>query len=549
MRILTKIIYFYRTPFVIIQLLNVFYFIIFGSFLEEYEGFFSTAIEGIYTKPAKLGWDSDTHFLLIYLYSWLANFTKDFNIYGLILFIYNWSSLTFLGFVLYRILKINLSKKSLLLFVLLYSIFCVDNMLNLNSVRHAFIFTAAVLGYIESRRLENKLISNIEWIGLCFILIYAALIRFDAVLLFSIINVVLLLIHKRFYKLALIPVLISASVFIGFNITSAIFSGKEKKVLIYKEREIFDRYNIDYNRLSPLQQLDVDAIMQYCITDKEHFSIEFYDDISRKNSNKGALSLLNGFNLDSYKNAWRISLGNYYVARYFFLFYCLSGFFLLFEKSTNRRRYIIQYLFLGLFPLLLCFYSVVPLRFLIPFLSVAGCLNVFLYSANNDKNKIIAGCSLFVLLFIFFETNKSKKVYQEKAIKYSKFSSKLLRLSQQQTNPIIINSVFPVNYFPVETLGKLPKQHVVFLNFYLFSADDYQIKTWKELCHCNTFSLKERVDYIVATQNLFLIDTAAYNFMSKYFIEKYHIQLQQENLIDFDGNLNVCTLHYSEKTN
>ncbi len=540
------IVRFYSLPFIIIQLINLLFFILFNSYFEEYETYISSAIEGIYTKPAVLGWDSDTHFLLIYIYSWLAKMTNDYNIYGIILFFNNWCSLTFLGCILYRILRINISNSKLFIFILLYSIVCVDNMLNLNSVRIAFVYTAAVLGYMESMRFENKFISKKKWFCLSMIVIYAGLIRFESVLMFSIIYVIILLIHKRFYKLALVPVFISGSIYLGYNLTVANFSSEEKKVFIYKEREIFDRYNIDYNKLSALQKLDVDAIMNYCITDKEHFTLSFYDSISRNHPKNGYLNVFNGFNYDSLGNTWMITKNNFYAARFFFIFFWISGLFILFKKLPNRKRYFLIYLFLALLPLLLCFYTVVPLRFLIPFLSLSGCLNVFIFIKYTEKIKTILWFCLIILSFIFSDIYKAKKQYEDKSKKYNDFSNKLLLLDKNQhsLNPIVINSIFPVNYFPVKPLEKLTKQHAVFLNSYLLSADDYQIQTWKELCHCNTFSLKERVDYIVANQNLFLIDDKAFDFMKVYFEKKYHLHLQKTVLKDFDRDLKVCRLSY-----
>ncbi len=547
MNSIKKISNFYLKPLIVIQLLNLVFFIVLGSYLEEWEGFFSTAIEGIFTKPATRGWDTDTHFLLLYIYSWLANFTSDYNVYGFILIFNNLFSLTFLGCVIFRILRVNLSNSSFLLFIVIYSIVSIDNLVNLNSTRNAFILITAILGYIESRRYQKSSIKKTEWCFLSFFIIYAGLIRFESVFLFSIIYITLLFIHKKFYKLALIPVFISGGILLLFNLTSAQFSSDEKKVLIYKEREIFDRNNVDYERLSILQKLDVDAITEYCITDKEHFNVGFYDSISRTDSENGVFSSLNGFTYVSFLITYITSLKDIYAARYFFYFFWISGLFVLFIKHPDRKKaYNIQFLFLLVFPFLLCLYTTIPLRFLIPFLSVAGCLNVFIFLKHSKETKAILWCSSLLFLLIFSYEFNLKNEYEEKVKKYSDFTNKLFLLDQKYpaSEPIVINSVFPINYFPVKPFEKLTKQHAVFLNFYLFSADDYQIQTWKELCHCNTFSLKERVDYVVAHQNLFLIDDDAYGFMENYFSVKYHVQLERTIIKDFDENLRACRLNY-----
>jgi hypothetical protein len=538
---------FYLKPLVIIQLLVLVIFIVYGCYFEEYEGFLSTTVAGIYTKPAKLGWDTDVYFMLFYIIMWLVKFAGNYNLYGIVLVFNIWLALTLAGAVLYRILKVNVPGKSVILFIILFIIISVDNIVNLNTTRLAFIYIAAIAGYIESRRFENKAITTLESIFLSLAVIYASLIRFDAVLLFSLVYLVLLFVHKRYTRLVLIPLLISGGVYTLYHVITDRYSSKEKKVLIYKEREIFDRYNIDYDKLSPVHKLDVDAILQYCITDKEHFSVPFYDSISRYKFKGGIGTFLNGLHSFSLKITWMLSRDNFWAARYFFIFYCITGLFYLFRQTPARARYVLQYIFLGMFPFLLCFYTVVPLRFLIPFLSAAGCLNVFMAVKGKQNYNAVVVCCAAVLFLILYEARKEKTVYEIKAREYHALTTQLMQLDRTQngTETIVINSVYPLNYFPVKPFDKLYRQHAVFLNFYLYSADDYQIRTWKELCHCNTFSLKERTDYVVSHQNLFLIDNKAYDFMTRYFSAKYHVRLKRLNVRRFNEDLNVCRLSYT----
>lgn len=544
---LKKITAFYFKPFLIIQLINILFYFLLGSFMEEYEGFFSVISQGTYTLPETNGWSPDTHFMLFYIYTWLSDFSGDFNVFGAITFLNSWFSLTFLGLVLFRILKVQLTYSNLFLFSLLYGIIALNNLINLNSVRHAFIYTAAVIGYIESRRFESCQIKLPEWIILSAILVFASLIRFEAVLLFSILYILILIIYKRFSKIALVPFCIGLFVYTCYNITNVVLSSEAKKVLMFKEREIFDRYNIEFDKLSPIQQLDVEAITDYCITDKEHFSLAFYDSISRKNSKKGMFSSLNGLSLTSFVITLITSSKAFYAARYFFIFYLLSGFVLLLlnRKSTNKL-YFRLFLLLLLFPFLLCLYSIVPLRFLIPFLSISGCLNILLILKERYKTNILMFGCFVIFSLMFFDEIQSKRVKVEKAGEFNEFSKKLEILGKQQEKfkPIVINSVYPVNYFPVKPFDRLIKQHAVFLNFYLFSADDYQVNTWKKLCNCNTFSLKEKIDYVVENKNLFLIDDKAFFFLKNYFLKKYNLNLERNLIQKFDKNLNACHLKY-----
>lgn len=544
-----KTLSFYIKPLLLILVLNLLYWLFAGSYLEEWEGFFSTAIEGIYTHPATRGWDTDTHFLLIYVYHWLAGFSEVHNVYGYILFFHNWSSLTLLGMALYRILCINLKKFSYTGFFLLYSILALNSLQNLNSTRHAFIIAAAVIAFIESYRLEGKRMDAAFLVFLSVITFYACLIRFDSVLLFALVYLVLTLLYRRFALVTLLPLLISGSIYTVYHVISDRYTSDEKKVLLYKEREIFDRYNVAYDRLSALQQLEVDAITQFCITDKEHFTMGFYDSISMHHPGKGILNVLNGFNRSSFYVTWMISKATFFTARYYLLFFLLSGLMALYACWGHLRRFGLHFLFLSIFPVFLCFYTVVPLRFLVPYLSFAACLNGLLFLHYRDRTAPIWGMAFLFLMLFGSEARTDKAQYKAKAATFMRFQDHLLQLERTSGSrePVVLNSVYPVSYFPVDPFAPLYKQHAVFLNFYLFSADAYQIETWKALCGCNTFSLRERVDYVVAHRNLFLIDDAAFAFLQKYFRMKHQTGLVRQDVAVFDEHLKSCRLGYAEK--
>ncbi len=541
-----KTLQFYLKPLIAITLINLLFFYFFGIYFDTYEGMISSILQCTYSASITNWWDSNIHFLLLYVYEQISLLIPEYNVYGVILIFYNFSSLTLLGLILYRILVVNLEVKNLSFFLLLYAILSIDNFVNINTTRQAFVLITAILVFIESRRFEHKLINRKEWLLLVILMIFASLLRFEAVLLFSSIYIVLLLIYRRLIFSSLLSFLISGIIFIIFTFLISNYSSEAKKVFTYKEKEIIVRNNIDINRLSEKQLLEIQLLKDYYIADEIHYKLSFYDAISKYPFTNGILSIFDGIRLDYFLNTLKMSQTDIVASWCYILFYFLSGILLLFKNKFKKRQFLYHYTFLFSMPFLLCLHSIVPLRFLIPFFSIAGCLNIIIYfNLFYFDKRIMMACLLFCLLLIYNAYNTKKK-YQYAERKYIEVTKKLLNLDNKQhaLNPIIIYQNFPNNYFPVQPHLKLQKQHALFFNFYLFSSDEQYVKGWSQVCDCNSLSMKEKMDYMVKNQNLFLVDEKTFDFLKTYFLTIYNTRLTKTTISDFDKKLIVCKVNY-----
>jgi hypothetical protein len=537
---------FYFKPLFIIILINIFILLFFGAYFEEYEGIFSAFIHGTYSIPYDGGWDANLNYLLLYIYEWLASVFPTYNVYGLILTVYNWFIWSLFGLVLYRILKINLKLSiNWILFIFLYIVICIDNFINLNSTRESIILISTIFGYIESRKHEGNSIKRYEWFCISILILFASLIRFETVLIFSIIYIAILFIYNRFSKSALIAIAISGVIFLIYNTTVALYVKDEVKVMTYKEKDIY-RNNIDYSKLNSTQLLDVKAMMQYGITDKEHFTSSFYDSVSKIKSKNGFLTYFNGFRLEFIISTLHSSYRESKSAIGYVLLYFVTIFLLIYKNNPHRKRFIILTLMLLLIPVFLTLFSVVPSRFLVPYLSIACCINIVLYLKyykwNNKLLIVYTVCSLLILYNVFAEKDK----YIARNGKYKIITTKLSLLNRNQKikKPIIINNFYSKQFFPITPFEKLIKQNALFLNLYYYIAWDFQQKSWRDVCNCNSLSLKDKLDYVIQNQNLFLIDEVSFNFIKKYMKEKYNINIIKYNVENFDGDVVVCKLNY-----
>lgn len=541
-----EVIKFYRKPLLIISLLNLIILGLFGVYFDSYEGMISSIIQHTYGAPITNFWDSNVHFLLLYIYEKIVIIAPDYNIYGIVLVFYNVCILTFLGLVFYRILVVNLNKNNLFLFVFLYLILTIDSLVTVHTTRQAFFLIAAIFGLIESYKFELKKLSKTKWIFIVILIFFDSLLRFESVLLFSLIYIVLLLIHKRFTFSALASLLISSMVFFTFNYLISTYSSEGKKVFSYKEKEILIRDNVDYKRITSLQKLEVQALKQYFIADENHFKLDFYKSINKYPSSNGFLSIFDGCRFDFFWKTLQRSWPDILSSLNYIIFYFFTGFYFIIRQKFNNKQFIIQFVFLSLVPILLALHSVLALRFLIPFFAISAVINLILYLCYFSIDlRFFFICSVFILS-VFYNQYNTRKINMDENKQFEIISKKLHKLDglQQTKNPIIIYINFPNSYFPVKPLAKLSKQNVLFYNFYLFSSDEQHVKGWFNACHCNSLSIKDKTDYIVANQNLFVINQEVFNFLKVYVLMKYNLTIKKENIAVFDKDFMVCKLKY-----
>jgi hypothetical protein len=538
---------FYLKPLAVITIINIILLCVLGAYLEDYETYFAAFLHGTFTKPWGSTLNCSSHIVLLHLYKYIAFMFPNYNVYGIILFMYNWIILTILGLVLYRILRINLSNSNLLLFVLIFGILSVDSFLNIHHTRQTFFLMAAVMGFIESCRFEGKKICITSWILITIVIIFATLIRFESVWLFSLIYIVALLLHKKFTKIALLPLFISGlALVLYYNILVPKIS-EANQVYIYKEREIYDRNNIDYSKLNNAQLLDVKAIMQCGILDKEHYTLSFYNAISKYNSNNKILSLTDGIRPYSILASIKHSKNNFFATKIHFIFFILSTFLIVLSHFPNKKRYIFYAAFMFTIPFAICSYTIVPLRFLIPYLSILICVNILVYIKHYKYNNIFISFLFLFLLIIFYQATVTKSKHHHLSKDYELITSKLHNLSADKNikKPIIINNLYPIRFFPRNPFTKIKKVDALFLNLGLFGGWEINKDKWAEECHCNALSLKEKIIYMIENQNLYIVDEEAFKSTQAYLSEKHHLEIKKTNISKFDSNLYICKLDYN----
>ncbi len=512
----------------------------FGTNYEDYEGILSSFVHGTYTEHATKDWIMDIHFLLIPLYSFINRVFQNVQIYGIVMVVYNWLSLTFIGLILYRILKVNFKKYNVLLFILIYTLISVDSIVNLSLNRIVVHTTVAVLLFIESRKLERKSIQMLEWTLLILAIILVSLIKAEVAALCCVVFIGVSMFFRRFNRQNLLPLGISVLIAMSYILYMANYAPEAKQTFYYKEFDFIDRNNIEYERLSNAQKQEVKLFREYLVTDKQHFTLDFYDQISQKK--KSILeNLFTGTSPKNYVNTLKMATPNFLVAYRFIILYFLASLLLLFTIKEERLKWLLILVILALFPLAVCFYLAAPISFLIPYYLLVGSFAILIAIQKGAKFNFILVVLVISTLLVLNKEYFDAKKYN---LKQKAFSANLEKIKQSSDGGelLVINTTMYNNYMPIKPLMKLERQKVLFLNFYFLQSNYCFQDAWYKKCNCDPLSLYEKIKYLIDSKSRFVVENETFQVMKKYLSKKYNFQIQKEDIAVFDDNLNVCLI-------
>jgi hypothetical protein len=520
-------------------------FYVLGTHYEAYESMLSSFVQGLYTAPAVHDWNLDWHFFLFALYAKLNMYFPSLQIYGILFFLYNWICLCAAGMVLGNFLNLVMKgRKSTALFIMLYSILMIDNFINLSSTRTVFISMFTTFSWMEYCRITERKISVMRWILLGSIFIFLSLVRMDAVFLSGLLYSIFIIIHRRFYKGALLP-LFTGLLFLVLYLAFVIpFASTARQAFYYNELDIIDRDNVNYEKLNAIQRLEVEALRSHSLFDEVHFSPLFYNSISAPAKNTSRL--VNGMHL-KYAYVTLINSLPFYATSSYFILLSLFPCVYLFNYFKHRKKWWLLHVFTCLFiPIFVCLYVITPTRFLVPYYAAAGLLNIILYLKYIGPDRKIYIFIGIVLIVELLFSGVTKYVYSVHDGNFHRFVKNVSgqQIKSRPGTPFVVYEVDMDNFFPVNPLEKINRQNILFLNFYYFNSYNCYIEGWQKFCHCNSLSLKKKVDYMVESGNLFLVSKESFLFMQRYFAEKYHLQLEKNDVGNMDDGLSVITLKY-----
>lgn len=517
------------------------------AYFEEYEGIFSSFVQGLYTEPCTKDWNVDVHFLLFAWYAELNRLVPEWQVYGLVMLFYNWIALTLLGLALYRLLQINLRRVPLVLWLSLYVVLAADNIVNLSTNRIAFALMAAVIGLAESFRLEGKPVSPQRYALLFAGVLFAALLRSEIVILTTLVCLLLYFLRRRAgYPLLYAAFAAGMLVFVIYNYVIIGHMSEARQIYYFKELDFIMRNNYDYAHLAAPLRFEIDAFYHY-IMDREHMTWDFYNAISIRGKETGVLAHFYGLHIDPFLNTLQKAAIEYRRAWYFIAFQVLLATGLLVRDRERRTFWTLHLTLTTLFPVLICFYVVTPLRFLVPYYSAAGIYYFLRYRYAYGpvlRMNVLLGVMVLLVLGYAYSTK------QRCAWAAEQTDRSLERIGQLEKKypgslPVVINNFNAEKFFPSDPCRVSRHQPVLFQNLYFFMAYDCFLDKWKAACACDPLSLKAKIDYTVEHGNLFVVEPEKLGYLQDYLADKYHVRLKAELLEPFDSELNIYRLTYT----
>lgn len=537
----------YLKPTLLLSVLYVAVCMVAGTYFEEYEGMFSSFVHGTYTEPVIKGTEVNVHSLIMPLYFYLNTLFPDIQVYGWVLIFYNYLTFVFAGLVLYRICRWNIGKYEGWFPYVLIILLMTDNIVNLSTTRIAFIGTGVLFAYIASRRAEGKNITAWQELLIAAGFFFYAMLRAEGVLIAAVFYIIVLFFFRRWERLSVWPLLFGFAIFVIYHLTMIWYTSEAISVYYVYEKELVDRGSIAATDTGMLS-FDLNAFLMHGITDREHFTRDFYQQLSQEKKDDGIASILNGLTPQAFVASVRHSMGDIDKSKHVIILFLLNVIFYLIVQQKNVLRNVLLAVVITLLPLLVCFNTIAPARFLVPYYAVFAAMYIVLQLQLEQKRLQW----LWLVLMLVSGTNsmacsvRAAAKYQQKENKFEKSMQQLQALTKQTENqsPVIIYQLDMDKFFPATPWKPLHRQHAMLLNMYMLSSYDFYIERWKKECHCNPLSLKEKMEYMVRERNKVIIDLDEAKFLVEYFSIKYKTPVELKHLSDFDDSLSVCEPYF-----
>jgi hypothetical protein len=333
-------------------------------------------------------------------------------------------------------------------------------------------------------------------------------------------------------------------VFLSYNIVIQEFTNEPRKAAYLKEFQFIDRNDICYDKLDSAQHEEVLAFRTYHLMDKIHFTLKFYDDVSASAHKYKTNDLLQGISVHSFKSMLWSSYWNLHSVWFIVLLYLLTAWLTVFKLYGANKRYWVLVLFFTFFPILLCMYVLLPTRFLMPYYAVLSAMHIILLLHNNILNRMVYLYALIALVLLLREVKDNSIHYRQLEKTYKQTLSHLSKMSKDKQ--VVINEIDADKFFEINPFSKRQELNVVFLNLYYLAAFDCYADLWRNKYERDPFSLKDKVDYVIANNYDLIIRKQTLEYLQKYLKGKYNKCIVPENISRFDQELITCKIIYGD---
>jgi hypothetical protein len=492
--------------------LYIFISIFWGSYIESYEIVFSSAVMGEFINTVKNDFftTSPQLFNLGILSNIVHLFDLKINLFGWFLVVSNFLNLLLFSILLYEQSKtISTQNKVLVFLVLILILF--ENILNLSSTRIAVFGCFNIFLLIRTQIISNKFYRISTTVFYSFIL---STFRFEVVILTSAILFVFNLFYFKTYKISLLtPLVISILIMLFYNIKGVELGSSTNKIFYYFENlSFFDNNNLPENYYTLKEKgilnikdtnlikesLKFSSIFIFGIHDKSTFNENYINLIIKKNSAVKKY-IFGRINLNSFILTFESSIEAYKkVIPLVLLIITVIILISIYKFSIYFIAISLLFVFL---PILLNLHIETPLRFLSPYYLLL-ILTLFIYYGHHIKRNSLLLIFTIVFLIISFYLDYSNKLsYEQQQKDYNNFQKNLETINPDN-DLVVIEYDNHMRMISRSPFSKPSKLNVLFLNEFIVYKSYFE--TWSEICQCDPYSLKSKIEFI-GKNNLFFV--------------------------------------------
>lgn len=358
-----------------------------------------------------------------------------------------------------------------------------------------------------------------------FLFLFAVILRLDIVVLLSyFLSVILIIMNWKIKLKYLYPFIAALIIYFIFNIYLKLFASESYQSFYFFELEIMDKKNFSLEKIAKTDALQLYYFVTAGIINDQVFTLDFYKRILEVNQN----NLINSFlNLQLFFNTFTASIPEILLTKSIIVFSFFLKLNILIKRSACKVKIVSILMFL--FPFSLCFFVILPNRFLSPYYSIISILYLF-YIVRNYRPTAISLALLLGIAVIctYMNINSSYILAKSNHDIYEKTIVKVQLINQKYPKKQLFTGDLASNnylFFPYKATAKTPITNVHYINYLYFSTFDSFKDEWKEICHCNPYSFKEKLEYIASTNSLIMLDKKMTVTYSEYYKKLYNQEL------------------------
>jgi hypothetical protein len=459
--------------------------------VEDHESLLSASIANEYMKPIFNAYFYDINLFVIPILSKINVFFPGVQVYGYFLFI----ETLFIGYLIlnYILKNSNLERNRRYFIASAFIILHLANFFLLSTTR------IATLGIILFFFLYHQ--KEVSRVKLVLLFIFTLFLRVDAFAILSVLYIfICFVIYRKITLRITTPFIICLLFLFAYKLFITNQLDEAFNVFYFREIDLTDRLNVAYSTLSKIDKTILD-LLYVGIIEEDIYKLSFSDRIMSINVSHLLNSILEP---RLYLNTLKNSFENIKSLSFVFIMILSLGVFRLLSVFQVNKR-IFFYFLLILFPLVVCTYIILPVRFLYPFLLII----ILLILSEFKEKKYYLYLFMMLMSFQFFYL---QQLYKTNTFNSNLFLKTILRTEnlEKKYGELMVFERYGSQSWRFSNSNinyRYTDNHYLFLNYGFYSTIVNYEEVWKDAGCENPRSIFVKVKFLNDTKLPIIFDS------------------------------------------